>query len=211
MGFPPFFHKGHMANETLTSELDAVNIIISTIGESPVSTLTGELPVDVSIAKSVLVEASRAVQSVGWHFNTDVKLVLALDVNSQISLPGNTLQVDASIEDGEVDLVQHGIKLYDRLNRTYTFAREQTVDITYFHPWDILIEQARRYILIHASKLFQGRMVGSDTLWNFSAQEEFAALTALLRADGQSADFNIFRSASMRRILGRRESQAGYR
>ena len=40
-----------MTTVTRTTELEAVNTILSTIGESPINSLTGTLPVDANIAK----------------------------------------------------------------------------------------------------------------------------------------------------------------
>ena len=50
-----------------TTELDAVNIMLNTIGESPVNSLDDGLPVaDAAIARSVLREVTIDVQSPGW-------------------------------------------------------------------------------------------------------------------------------------------------
>ena len=48
--------------------------ILSTIGEAPLNTLTGSLPVDGTTAKNVLSEINREVQSAGWHFNSHYSL-----------------------------------------------------------------------------------------------------------------------------------------
>lgn len=66
-----------MTTQTRTTELEAVNTILSTIGEAPLNTLTGSLPVDGTIAKNVLSEVAREVQSQGWHFNTHNKVTLS--------------------------------------------------------------------------------------------------------------------------------------
>jgi hypothetical protein len=56
----------------LTTKLEAVNIMISVIGESPVNTLSGtSVPVTVTQAVHALDETSKAIQSEGWHFNTE--------------------------------------------------------------------------------------------------------------------------------------------
>ena len=63
---------------TRTTELEAVNTILSTIGEAPLSTLTGSLPVDGTTAKNVLNEINREVQSAGWQFNSHYKVDLTI-------------------------------------------------------------------------------------------------------------------------------------
>ena len=55
-----------MTVTTRTTELEAVNTILSTIGEAPLNTLTGSLPVDGTTAKNVLSEINREVQSAEW-------------------------------------------------------------------------------------------------------------------------------------------------
>ena len=50
---------------TPTTELQAVNIMLSTIGEAPVNSITGTTTVDVSTAKNILDETSMSIQSLG--------------------------------------------------------------------------------------------------------------------------------------------------
>ena len=69
---------------TRTTELEAVNTMLSTIGEAPVNSLTGSLPTDASMAKNILNEVNREVQSGGWKFNTSYKSTLSRDTNNKI-------------------------------------------------------------------------------------------------------------------------------
>ena len=55
---------------TPTTELQAVNQMLSVIGEAPVNSITGTVTTDVSVAKNILDETSMSVQSMGWNFNT---------------------------------------------------------------------------------------------------------------------------------------------
>ena len=71
-----------MTITTRTTELEAVNTILSTIGEAPLSTLTGSLPVDGTTAKNILSEIRREVKSAGWHCNTEDKVDLTSDTTN---------------------------------------------------------------------------------------------------------------------------------
>ena len=53
---------------TPTTELQAVNQMLSVIGEAPVNSITGTVTTDVSVAKNILDETSMSVQSMGWNF-----------------------------------------------------------------------------------------------------------------------------------------------
>ena len=75
-----------MTVTTRTTELEAVNTILSTIGEAPLNSLTGSLPVDGTVAVNILSEITREVQSAGWHFNTHYKVTLTRDTGNKIPL-----------------------------------------------------------------------------------------------------------------------------
>ena len=75
-----------MTVTTRTTELEAVNTILSTIGEAHINTLTGSLPVDGTTAKNVLSEINREVQSAGWHFNTHYKVDLSRNGDNKIPI-----------------------------------------------------------------------------------------------------------------------------
>ena len=50
---------------TVTSKLESINVMLTSIGESPVNTITSSTTTDVSIAVQILDNVSREVQSVG--------------------------------------------------------------------------------------------------------------------------------------------------
>ena len=52
------------------SELDAINIILSSVGSDPVNSLDEEADVDLSNARFFLEKTSRDIQRKGWDFNT---------------------------------------------------------------------------------------------------------------------------------------------
>ena len=53
-----------------SSELDAVNSILMSVGESPVNTLTTQSP-EVAIAQTTLRQITREIQAEGWSFNSE--------------------------------------------------------------------------------------------------------------------------------------------
>lgn len=176
-----------------TTELEAINIILSTIGESPVNSL-GEVPmvVDAVVAKSVLKEVSTAVQEEGWHFNIEKNFTMTPDVvNKEIMVPYNCIQCDASGQDSERDVCVRGNRLYDRDNHTYVFDWPVTVDMVLVLPFDELPQAARHYITIRAARVYQQRVVGSETLGNFTEKDEARARAVLRKFEADTADYNI--------------------
>ncbi len=178
---------------TPTSELEAINTILSVIGESPISS-TSEISsvADAVIAQSILSEVSRQVQTKGWHFNTDKEITLSPDTFSgEITVSTNCLRVDPAGDDRELDLVHRGTRLYDRTLHTYNIAKQVKVDMVVLLPFTELPQAARQYITVKAARVFQSRTVGSEALYQFTALDEKDAMIDLKKAEGITGDYNI--------------------
>jgi hypothetical protein len=190
---------------TLTTELDAINSMLSSIGESPVSTVDDSGVVDVVMARQILSSVNREVQSRGWHFNTEKGIQLNPSFpNKELVLPANTLRVDSVLEDAHIDVVQRGTRLYDRTNHTYAFDKSMKVDLVVLLAFEELPETARQYITIRASRIFQERTLGAPELSSFNSQDELFAKIAMLEADADTADYNMLTdSYSVARVLDR--------
>ena len=186
----------------LTTEIESVNQMLGHIGEAPVNSLadTADLPISGSIALTTLREVAKEVQTEEWHFNTVTDHEISPDGDSKIPLPATTLFVDAV--NSTDDFVQRGLFLYNRKDRTYTFTSAVKVDLTEQLDWDDLIEPARRYITLRASRIFQGRIVGSRELEALIAVDEMQARARLQELDSQSSDRTIFDSADVYYRLG---------
>jgi hypothetical protein len=175
----------------LTTELEAVNTMLHCIGETPVNSLDSTGVLDVDNAKSVLAEVSRAVQSIGWHFNSETDYPLLRSVDNSISIPQNTLSVDTTQEFSDTDVAQRGLRLYDKGEHTFSFTRNLEVDIVFYLEWEDLPQSARHYITVSAARVYQTRQLGSDTLHKITAEDEYKALAALKHDEGETGDYNM--------------------
>jgi hypothetical protein len=187
---------------TLTSKLEAVNSMLGHIGESPVNSIsnTNALPVSAATAISALDEISRSVQSEGWQFNTEVNVTLSPAGDGSITLSEDILEMDPI--DTSIDVVQRGLSLFDRSNNTQAFTKALNVNQTRLLDWESLPEQARRYITLQASRVFQGRVVGSRELEALIARDEYKAYAALTEFDSGSSDRTIFDNYDMASRIG---------
>lgn len=178
---------------TPTTTLQAVNEMLRTIGESPVTTVDSvdPLPVDVEIALNALRFVNREVQARGWHFNTEIDYPLVRDGSNFLVLPSNALRVDTTDEYGHYDVAVRGNRLYDRDEHSFTFTEDVEVNMVVVLPFEDLPEAARYYIAIRAARRFQAGAVGSQILAAFSEADEIAAHALLLDAEGDTADYNI--------------------
>jgi len=187
-----------MTTQTRTSELEAVNTILSTIGEAPLNTLSGSLPVDGTIAKNVLSEVSREVQSQGWHFNTHYKVTLSRDTNNKIPLATNIVRVEVDprrYSKVSYDIVQRNNELYNLAKNEDTFDTNFTdATVVYLLPFDEIPEQAKRYITIRSARIFHDRTLGANTIHKFSQEDEAKSLSILKQAESHTGDYSIFDS-----------------
>ena len=177
-----------------TTELEAINIMLAAIGEAPVNTLTGLLPVDVKIAQSTLVEINKSVQAEGWSFNTEIDVTLTPNASKEIVLPVNVLRVDANIhQHPDIDPIQRGLKLYDRLKNTFEFDEDLICTVVYFRDFDEIPEQARSYINIRAARIFVDRLVSDQGLRTYTKEDEIRARVTLTETDLANGDHNMLR------------------
>jgi len=195
-----------MTITTRTTELEAVNTILSTIGEAPLSTLTGSLPVDGTTAKNILNEISREVQSAGWHFNTQYKVDLTRDTDNKVPIGTDVVRVELSnkYDKSSYDVVQRGNYLFNLAKNSDIFDQDFTENtLIYLLQFEDLPEQARRYITIRSARVFHDRTLGANTLHKFSSEDEARSLSVMKQAEMQTGDNTIFDSDLQKYIVNR--------
>lgn len=184
-----------MATLGKTSKLQAVNQMLSFIGEAPVNSLEDAGGVgDVSLAERTLDEVTVEILSQGWHFNTNYDVVHTPDANKQIVLSDTVLRIDTKVGVyGNMDVSLRGNKLYNRADNSYEFDESEikTTEVMSL-PWEDLPEAARRYITLRSARLFQDRAVGAEDLREVGMREELSALATLREYDSEASDYSVF-------------------
>lgn len=183
---------------TPSTELDAVNVCLSVIGESPINTLVGSQNALAASAQGIIREISRRVQSEGWAFNREDNVELAPNTNGYIIVPLGTLRVDAD----DVDVVQRGPRLYNRAEHTFVFTEPVRVSITYGFSFDDLPQAAKDYIAIRAARTMHARTLGSSTIASLTVQDEEAARVVLLQYEEETNDSSMLDGFSTFRPSG---------
>lgn len=197
-----------MTSVALQTELEAVNVLLSAIDEAPVSSLALAGLYPLQKAKDALSEASRAVQSMGWVFNTEDSYPITRDGSNQLTLPANMLRYEVDLSITDIDAVARGLRLYNRKDHTFTFSRDVTGKAVLLLPWDDLPQAARHYITIRAARILQGRSPVSEATYRYSADDEQAALLAMSEQESDTGNFNMLRDSwSVASILFNRDMQ----
>lgn len=179
-----------MITTSLTSYLDALNMMLTAADEAPVLTaeLGGHLPLAIAIA--VLNDVSRVIQSLGWAFNTEHDFPLSRGTDGRIALPTDTLSVDSN-EYSDCAPVARGLIMYDRQNHTEVFTHDLKVTLIRLLSWDSLPQAARHYISVRAARSYQVRMQAGDAVFKMTEADERAALLALESLEADTGDANF--------------------
>lgn len=193
---------------TPTSELDAVNLCLFVVGESPVDTLDEDTLPESQMALKVLREESRILQTRGWSFNTDLAVKLLPDVNtSQIALPANTLATVLAPTFRGRGFVVRNNAIYWATKQTFTIPSPVIADIVLLLGFDELPEYARWCVAVRAARRFQDAQLGDGQLHQFEEKDEMAAWTEFLSREAEDAEYNVVAdSPSVRGVFIRRYS-----
>jgi len=193
---------------TPTSELDAVNLCLFVVGESPVDTLDEDTLPESQMALKVLREESRALQTKGWSFNTDRAVKLIPDATtSNVALPANTLATVLAPKFRGYGFVVRNNAIYWSINQTFAIPYPIWADIVLLLPFDQMPEYARWYVAVRAARRFQDAQLGDGALHQFEDKDEEAAWSEFQSREAEDAEYNVVGdSPSVRNIVIRRYS-----
>jgi hypothetical protein len=213
---------------SLTSELSAVNRLLSAVGEAAITDHLTSQREDVKLAVALLRETAVEVQSRGWRFNREFGY--ALTPHGTLTAGAETLNVfvppegllHATLTPSFRQQLQVTIRppraynaplvFYDRARNRDGFADRTTlyIDPTWYFDFPVLPEAARRYIVVRAARSFVEQHIGASELVGFTVDDERTALRLLVDAEGEEDEYNIFDSADTARIYGlRRQGVSG--
>ncbi len=183
----------------VSTELDAVNSILMSVGETPVNTLTVQSP-EVAIAQKTLRQVCREIQAEGWSYNTENEYPIQLDTNNQCIIPNNVLQLDLNIfqHGKDYDVVRRSdngvMKVYDKKGHTFTFENCSKLyfDIVWMLDFEDLPQAFKDYVTIRASRVASNRMVNSQPSAKLLEADEALARASAMEYENRQADHNIF-------------------
>ncbi len=185
----------------IDTELSAVNAILGSIGQSPVSQIDFANP-EISFIYNLLKEVNQDVQNEGWMFN--IEYHIKENVNSsddKIIIASDVIRIDNEDSwDRTRDFVRRkdpsdGIwKLYDRVNHTFEFP-----DDTYFYVnkvrllnFEDIPTVFQRYIVYKASGRAAVQLVSNANLQKMLSTYEVQARAACMEYECNQGDHTIF-------------------
>jgi len=177
-----------------TSLLDAVNVLLINIGEMPVDSLENQQIQDARMAEQVLLEFAKEGQLRGWTWNTEQEYPFERDdFTGEVEVPTSAVSWTVNPYELNGRYVLRGSRVYDKKNRTFQIDELDSpikADVTWLLSWDESPEAFNRWTTIRAARVFSTRMLGSDSVTNYTAIDEQAALTELMRVEYEQAQPN---------------------
>ena len=177
-----------------TQELPAINQILTSCGQAPVTTLDQTNP-EVAIAYDTLLQVSREVHSEGWTFNKEYHYEFNKDVNNEILIPNNIIQIKLTenAQNAPYHAVRRNGKLYDRQNHRYTWEYSPVeCDVTWEFDFIDLPEPIQNYIKARASTLVSGKIVGDNSQYGRLQQQEIQQRSLALEYETSQGQFTMF-------------------
>jgi len=177
-----------------TKELPAINQILSSCGQAPVTTLDQTNP-DVAIAYDTLLQVSRETQSEGWTFNKEYHYEFTPDNNKEVLIPNNILQLKLTenAANQNKDGIRRNGKLYDRQHHTYEWDDSPIeCDIVWEFDWVDLPQPIKDFITSRSAVLTSQRIVGDKAQYQMLQQQEAYARARALEYETQQGQFTFF-------------------
>ena len=184
----------------IDTELSAVNAILGSIGQSPISQIDFTNP-EISFVYNLLKESNQDVQSEGWTFN--IEYHIKENVNSsdnKIIIESDVIRIDMTDEwDRTRDFVRRkdsdGIwKLYDRVNHTFEFPDDEYfyVNKTRLLKFEDIPSVFQRYIIYRASGRAAVQLVSNRELQGMLSTYELQSRAACIEYECNQGDHSYF-------------------
>lgn len=171
-----------MTSLTRTTKLQAINVILTTIGESQTNTITGTLPWETDLAVSILDETVRELCLNKWVFNFEKEISIIPDGSNRLLVASNYIQVEPADTADKNEYVMRPISagsstfmIYDITNKTSTFTAAKSFNVTYLLDFEELPEAAKRYVTIRAARVYADRLMASGEVRAFTERDEVEA------------------------------------
>ena len=178
-------------------ELPAVNEILASVGQAPVTTLDQTNP-DVAIAYDTLINVSREVQAEGWTFNTEEYYPMTPDANGEIPIANNILQIDLHDEkDNKYEAIRRDGKLNEKINHTYDWTTLTGCDtvrcnIVWLFDWVDLPRPIQDYIVARTATIVSTRIVGDQQQFAILSQKEQWNRAQAMEYECNQGDYTFF-------------------
>lgn len=174
----------------MTTKLEAINTMLSCIGQSPLNSLEGTKSYFTISAENILDAETKRIQLQGWDFNSEDNFQLNPNTSNIIQIPENVLMVKFPTLYKNRYVVKEG-KLYDKFRHTYEIEKPLKVSIVFCYAFEDLPEVAKVYAMMSAAYKFVKRELGSQAACQYTQEDLMEARVALEQHELEIGEYTM--------------------
>jgi len=180
-------------------ELDAVNELLSSVGEDPIENLDN-CPPSARTALNVPRTTARDFQQETYWFNHEADYELKPDVTTEeITLSANILNAVSY----EGNHIVRGNRLYNLETKSFKFKQPVKCEVTFHLPWAELPAVARRYITALSVEKFIESFPAAQGTTDARLRNLLHAKVAFEKTTIENGGYNLFSNYHVQRNLRR--------
>ena len=196
-----------MATTTIDTdtELSAVNSILGSIGQAPITQLkdptTGAITnanPEIQFIYNLLRDANVDTQAEGWHFNRERHVTFNKDsVTNKIAISDDIVKIDLpdNWSRRHYNFVRRGGFLYDKIKHTDVFTDMATsieLDVIRLYNFEDLPPVFKRFITYRACRMAATQLVANQQLVQLLGSQEALARAALMEYECNQGNHSMF-------------------
>ena len=183
----------------IDTELSAVNAILGSIGQAPVSSLDYNNP-EIAFIFNLLKESNQDIQAEGWTFNLEYHLKYFTGTDNKITIDSDVVRIDATDAwDRTRDFVRRrdssdGIwKVYDRVNHTFEYPDDEYFyfNVVRLLKFEDIPAAWQRYVIYKAAGRAAVQLVANPQLQQMLSTFEMQSRAAALEYECNQGDHNF--------------------
>ena len=190
------------------TELSAVNSILGSIGQSPVTSLNFQNP-EIEFIYNILTEVSKDVQNEGWQFNLE-ESVTKTPASNKINVADSEIRVNVHSHANQAKLMDTVIR-YDSDNVRKVYSLEENkfdaftestykADVVTLYLFEKIPNVFQRYITYRAAVRAATQLIANPQLVQLLQLQEVTARANCLEYEGRQGDHSFFGLPNAKRI-----------
>ncbi len=207
------------------TELSAVNSILGSIGQSPITTLNFSNP-ETEFIYNILTEVSKDVQNEGWQFNLEENVTKTPNQTSghddehKIVVDADEIRVNIHSDSNQAKLMDTVIR-YDENDARRVYSLEENkfdaftattykADVVTLYLFEKVPNVFQRYITYRSAVRAATQLIANPQLVQLLQLQEITARANCLEYEGRQGDHSFFGLPNAKRIhsqiLGRSQA-----
>lgn len=174
----------------MTTKLEAINTMLSCVGQAPINTLEGTKSSFTIAAEKMLEDETKRIQLQGWDFNSEDCYLLIPDRFNHIEVPDDLIMIKFPTLYKNRYTVREK-KLYDKFKHTYEIDKPLKCSVVWSFKFEDLPEVAKKYAELSAAYKFVKREFGAEKASQFTQEDLVEARIAMEQHELEIGEYTM--------------------